>query len=291
MKKSTRASAGEWDESQLAALRQVHVNMPWKYLPQYFGMVLDLAINLEVGIEAADLETVSRSEFATAAKQLHEAGCRITLHGPFWDLCPGSSDGCIRQTAFLRYQQLLDLVTIFCPIQVVLHTGYDPRHHGVNPQPFLERSLSVWEPIVDRAATLGVPVLLENVWEPGPGLHRTLFSRLSSPFLGFCLDVGHQHSFSSTSLTLWVEALVDVLKEIHLHDNHGNADEHLPVGAGNIDFRLLFSLLKRHEKKPLFTLEPHAEEHLAQSLAGLALVLDDWGAYRDSARDSAEVTA
>ena len=262
------------DEAQTEVLHQVHVNMPWKYFPDYFEMVLEFRMNVEIGLEAEQLDGVSRSEFRSVARRLHERGCRITLHGPFWDLCPGSSDALIRQVSQFRLQQLFDLVEIFQPLQVVCHTGYDPRHHGGYRDFYLERSLAVWEPMVARAEGSRVPLLLENVWEYDPELHRELFAALESPYFRFCLDVGHQHSFSQTPLLEWVEALGDFLAELHAHDNCGHRDEHLPVGRGTIDFDSLFTVLRARAITPLITLEPHREEHLAESLAGLVKVMD-----------------
>jgi sugar phosphate isomerase/epimerase len=261
------------DQAMIETLKQVHVNMPWKYLPDYLELVLELRINVEIGLEADQLDGVSRSEFRSVAQKLHERGCRITLHGPFWDLCPGSTDALIRQVSQFRFQQLFDLVEVFQPVRVICHTGYDPRHHGSNCEFYLARSLAIWEPLVARAEASKIPLLLENVWEYGPDLHRGLLAKLGSPYCGFCLDVGHQHSFSRTPLPEWIEALGDFLQEIHVHDNKGTRDDHLPVGQGTIDFEALFRLLRTKSIFPLITLEPHQEAHLAESLAGLVRVM------------------
>jgi len=261
-------------EAQIKTLQRVHVNMPWRHLPDYLDPVIQLSINVEVGLEAEHLDGVSRTLFHSVAKKLHQAGCRITLHGPFWDLCAGSSDALIRQVSQFRLHQLFDLVEVFQPIQVVCHTGFDPSHHGCHHDSFLERSLAVWEPLVARAEILKTPLLFENVWEYGPELHRQLLTTFNSQYCGFCLDVGHQHSFSRTSMPIWVQTLAEFLMELHVHDNCGSHDDHLPVGQGNIDFRSLFTLLQARSIEPLITLEPHREEHLAESLAGLVKVMD-----------------
>ncbi len=261
------------DEASAGLLAQVHVNLPWKFLPDYLEMVLEHRINVEIGLEAEQLDSVSRSLFGSVAEKLREKGCRISLHGPFWDLCPGSSDALIRRVSQLRLQQLFDLVGIFQPVRVVCHTGFDPRHHGRDHKCYLERSLAIWEPLTARAELSKIPLLLENVWEYGPELHRELFAVLDSPYCRFCLDVGHQHSFSRTPLSAWIETLGDYLDEIHVHDNSGIHDDHLPVGHGTIDFALLFGLLRSRAIDPLLTLEPHRDEHLAESLAGLLRVM------------------
>jgi sugar phosphate isomerase/epimerase len=261
------------NKSSADMLAQVHVNLPWKFLPNYLETVLELRINVEIGLEAAQLDEVPRSLFRSVTEKLHQRGCRITLHGPFWDLCPGSSDALIRQASHFRLHQLFDLVEVFHPIQVVCHTGFDPRHHGSHPEQYRERSLLIWEPLVARAERSKVPLLLENVWEYGPELHGEFFAALQSPFCKFCLDVGHQHSFSKTSLAKWIEVLGDHLQEIHVHDNRGIHDEHLPVGRGSINFAGLFGLLRVKSITPLITLEPHREEDFAESLAGLTAAM------------------
>jgi len=280
--RNPRHSLLNLNKSSADILAQVHVNLPWKFLPNYLEMVLEMRMNVEIGLEAEQLDEVPRTLFRSVAEKLHQRGCRITLHGPFWDLCPGSSDVLIRQLSQFRLQQLYDLVEIFQPIQVVCHTGFDPRHHGIHREFYRERSLAIWEPLVARAERSKVPLLLENVWEYGPELHGELFAALKSPYCRFCLDVGHQHSFSKTSLAKWVEALGDYLNEIHVHDNRGIHDEHLPVGHGSIDFAMLFRLLRARTINPLITLEPHREEDLAESLAGLA------GAMRVDAKSKAD---
>ena len=75
-------------------------------------------------------------------------------------------------------------------------------------------------------------------------------------------------------MPIWVQTLAEFLMELHVHDNCGSHDDHLPVGQGNIDFRSLFTLLQARSIQPLITLEPHREEHLAESLAGLVKVMD-----------------
>ncbi len=114
------------------------------------------------------------------------------------------------------------------------------------------------------------PLVLENVWEEDPELHLELLERIKSPWFGFCLDIGHQHSFSRTTLDKWLQATWPYLKEVHLHDNDGSFDTHFPVGSGTIDFDYLFDFLGEKKISPMLTMEPHTVEHLYETLAGLA---------------------
>jgi len=255
-------------------LGRVHVNAPWDYLLQHMEMILEHRINVEIGFDGDGLDRAPRADLKRAAEQLSNRGCRATLHGPFWDLSPGSLDPLVRQVTRRRLEQLFEMVEIFNPLQIVCHTGYDPRHHGGYRQIWMDHSVATWEILVRKFEALRTPLLIENVWEDGPEIHSELFQRIDSPFFGFCLDVGHQHSFSTTSLPVWLEALWQRLQELHLHDNDGTRDAHLPIGRGEIDFRGLFAFLRERNRDPLITLEPHAEEHLPETLAGLLEVVD-----------------
>jgi len=73
---------------------------------------------------------------------------------------------------------------------------------------------------------------------------RTLFERLQNQGVRFCFDIGHQHAFSRSTLEDWLRALGSYLGQLHLHDNHGTADEHLPVGEGNFPFGDLFQFIR-----------------------------------------------
>jgi len=57
------------------------------------------------------------------------------------------------------------------------------------------------------------------------------------------------------------------IAQLHLHDNTGAWDDHLPLGRGNIDFKSFFRQLREiQETPPVVTLEPHQERDLWASL-------------------------
>jgi sugar phosphate isomerase/epimerase len=273
----------------LALLQAVHVSLPWKHLPRRLETILEYRMNLELGFAASDLDRTTRSQVERVGRRLREAGCRITVHAPFWDLAAGSLDPKVRQISRFRLHQLFDLVEPLNPIHVVCHTGFDPNHHHGHVKFWVEKSLETWGPLVDRARQLNVLLLLENVWEHDPALHRQLFKRLRSPFLGWCLDVGHQHAFGRSSTLQWLKALAPFLRELHLHDNAGLQDHHLAIGQGTFDFRTLFGYLAKKGLNPVLTLEPHRDADLVPSLQALSQMWQPWpGPRRLDAKQSRE---
>lgn len=69
----------------------------------------------------------------------------------------------------------------------------------------------------------------------------------------FCFDVGHAHIEGG------VEAGLELMRErvvsVHVHDNHGDKDEHLPPGEGTIDWDAAFAALASAPEKPELVME------------------------------------
>ena len=251
--------------------RQVQVNIPFSMLwDQYADRFLQAGLNPEVGIDAASMDRFSRADFAAMARRLLERGVTVTIHGPFFDMCPGSLDPQIRAVTRKRFEQLLELVPLFEPKTVVLHAGYDWKRYGYVRDAWLENSLTTWRWLAEQLHALGSRLMLENVYESEPEEIRTLFEQLSGQGVGLCLDTGHLTAFGNASAVEWLDTLAAHLGQLHLHDNHGSYDQHLALGTGGIDFAAFFQhLAALFPTPPVITLEPHQEEALAPSLSYL----------------------
>ena len=218
--------------------------------------VLAIGLQPEIYFSGFSLDRLSGAEVERTSKALREKNTPITFHAPFMDLNPGAVDEKIREITVLRIRQVLKLVYFFHPRNIVLHPGYDRWRYDGDVDRWLKNSLLTWKPLVEEAEALAVKMALENVFDESPEPLRRLLDEVNSPFLGYCLDAGHGNLFSEVPLEDWVGVLGPRLLEIHLHDNHGDADEHLPLGQGSIDFPGLFSFLKEKKVLPIYTIEP-----------------------------------
>jgi sugar phosphate isomerase/epimerase len=252
-------------------LRHVQVNAPFTMMhDKYLDLFIRHGINPEIGIDATALERFSLSDFGRIAEKLHKRNLSITMHGPFVDLSPGSPDPAVRALTRHRFEQLLELVALFKPKSLVCHAGYDRKRYGFHREEWIEKSLEIWSWLALCARERGAILMLENVYEDGPGDIHVLFERLAHLDVRFCLDPGHASAFGQAALEQWLESLGFYLGQIHLHDNHGDWDDHLALGYGKIDFQNLFNFLKTNNRPPpIITLEPHEEEHFWPSLAYL----------------------
>lgn len=224
-------------------------------------------LNPEIGIDAPALERFSLQDFADVAEVLHRHDLTVTLHAPFVDLSAGSTDPAIRAVTRRRFVEILRLLPVFRPRTVVAHAGYDWQRYEYFRETWLDNSVAFWAEVAEGLERAGSRLMLENVYEHGPGEMRELLERLRPGKVGLCLDCGHLTAFGRAPLEEWLSVLGSFIGQLHLHDNHGEKDDHLPLGRGVIDFSALFDYLKTERRRPpVITLEIHRTADLATSM-------------------------
>jgi sugar phosphate isomerase/epimerase len=261
-----------------ALTSQVQVNIPFSYLWRgYLEKFLELGLNPEIGLDGFSLSQYAPAVFRRAARAFHQTGRRITLHGPFQDLLPGSLDDAVLAASRRRLRQAFRYLRVFRPVTVVCHLGYEAKVYDSTCAPeWLARSTATWKELATYAAAHGTMVRLENVYETEPELLLEVVRRVDAANLGVCLDVGHLYVFGGGDLNRWLETLAPVIGQLHLHDNRGEADEHLALGTGSIPWPQVLSFFAGRGQRPLITLEPHEEGSLQPSLEFLAQIWP-WG--------------
>lgn len=250
--------------------RRVQVCVPFTLLREtLLDQFTAHRLNPEIGIDAAALDRFAPAEFAEVAQVLERHQLAVTLHAPFVDLAAGSTDPAIRAVTRRRFDEILRLVPLFRPRTVVAHAGYQWQRHEYYRSAWMDLSTAFWTETAERLGRDGARLMLENVYEETPGEIRELFERLRPAGVGWCLDCGHLTAFGKAPLMEWLETLGAFIGQIHLHDNHGRKDDHLPLGRGVIEFDRLFDYLRTAGCRPVMTLEIHAADGLWASLAHL----------------------
>lgn len=251
-------------------LQKIQIHVPFHLLRgKMMQRVVRDRINPEIGFNHHDLDRFRAGEFREVADRLVDSGLSVTFHAPFMDLRPGALDPRIRQVSVDRLRQLFDLVPWFRPRSVVCHASFDERYYINTEATWLENSLETWRTLLGSVRGTATVIAIENVYERDPGQMKPLLVALASPQVRFCFDAGHANAFGYAPLGRWIEVLGEYLCEIHIHDNHGTTDEHLPVGEGNIPFPELFSLLRRKRVRPILTVEAHSGEGLERTLKNI----------------------
>ena len=159
-----------------------------------------------------------------------------------WYLPIGSPLRDLRVCAVEIFKQYLDaFVDLGCD-KVTIHSNWPPStmfsaNEGVKYQ---TESL---QSIVGFAKEGGVKVMLEPLGTVHDHAHNIDRLLELNEELFFHADIGHLNIFGRNPAE-YLSRYKDKLIHIHLHDNNGIDDLHLPMGSGNIDWDHLIGVLK-----------------------------------------------
>ncbi len=191
----------------------------------------------------------------------------VTIHGPFMDLSPAAVDPLVREVTLKRFTRTLDVAGFFGATNVVFHSGFEKWKYNHKTDLWLEGSLRTWKPLVALAEEKGLTVAIENIFEEDPVNLRMLAEAVGSGAFGICFDSGHFNLFSKIPLKEWLEMISPYLLELHLHDNDGTMDSHVPPGEGVFDFEAAFRYLDGLGADDcIVTVETHSVDDIRKSI-------------------------
>ena len=170
---------------------------------------------------------------------------KVSVHGPLGNASLASINPGIWRESVRQYLAAVELAHDVGATVLVVHPGdlRDPRFAAG----FTRLSEEALGRLARRAEELGVTLAVENCGPYHAGVDRTadhlaaLIASVGSSRLKACLDVGHG-AVNKNTVEL-VRLLGKAIVHLHVHDNHGQRDEHLPMGRGTIDFSVLRPLL------------------------------------------------
>ena len=133
---------------------------------------------------------------------------------------------------------------------------------------------AVLDPVVSRAADMGVVLVMENIEDIVPADRKLLCESFASPALQLSIDTGHaQYAHGSTGappVDYFVRSAGEMLNHIHLQDADGHADRHWAIGDGNILWTSVFAAIGELTVKPRLILELRDKSGIPASMAWLA---------------------
>ncbi len=241
-------------------------HVPWAQIDSCLEPALDLGLAPEIAIKGPELDEIDEQQLQRAAGTLAGAGVRPRVHAPFFDLNPGALDPLIRQATRQRLEQALEISAKLQANLMIVHPGVDKWRYPRLENVWLDLALDFFPALVGLAESIDCRLAIENIYEESPDTLVQLVNGIDSSFFGHCFDAGHWHLFGRRPMDEWLKSVSSKLFHLHLHDNHGRADEHLPVGDGTIDFSPLQRHLKGMSALPSITLEARSLEHLQRSL-------------------------
>lgn len=225
------------------------------YLPEVAALGAGIELG-SYGLAGVRSERDWAARFALHQALRAEFQGTVAIHGPFLGMEYGHIDHMIREVVARRMDMTFDVAVRLRASRVVLHSGYTLEHDVFNLQDvWLGSSVEFWRREILRWADAGIVVVLENDIDRSPDLLVRLVNEIDSPWLGLCMDLGHQHVFSDLDAVEWVRRMDGRLMHIHLHDNDGTADTHWRIGRGTIDFEPFYAEVAQRVPQATMSLE------------------------------------
>jgi len=202
---------------------------------QSFDLASELGLFLEIAYDQHEMDPR-----LPGARELAEtgraAGVGFSLHLPFVDWNIASLVPQMQRLSLERTQRAIAFGAEIGATCGVLHTGHLPLRL---PEVVAHAHRQVHQAL--EQLELAIPVALENLGLGRMDLLETpieLVDMLEAhPQYGYCLDVGHALVQRGPGGPQEYHRLLHSrLIHLHLHDNQGSQDEHLPCGAGAVDW-------------------------------------------------------
>ena len=155
----------------------------------------------------------------------------------------------IRKASLSEVLNSLETASELGATKVVLHPSYIGGMGIFVMDTAIKYAFESLSAIVAKADQLKICLCLENMF---PKYHMCVepedFIEIfkTFPTLRLTLDTGHANIDDSSGQRLFefIKLFESRLNHIHISDNLGEKDDHLPIGAGNIDFRKITNALK-----------------------------------------------
>lgn len=187
-----------------------------------------------------------QGEIMTALKK-HQMG--LVCHLPTFVYTADLSDR-IRQASVDEVTASLEVAAELHPQKVVLHPGYINGLGTYVMKMSIDYAMQSLDQIMETADRLGMPVCIENMFPKYPGwIEADDFNRILErfPSIMLTLDIAHAHigSKNGKRALRFMTLYPDRIHHVHVSDNFGKEDSHLPIGAGNIPYREIIKGLKK----------------------------------------------
>lgn len=184
-------------------------------------------------------QTLTQEMMERVQDILETTHLQLSLHLPFSDLNLASLNPYIWEETLRQQMEYLERAAPFIEVAVV-HPGHLSPLGMQLPDMAWEKNLEGLDRLCRFASDFNVMVCVENmvnmkfIFGKKAGEIEGMVDTIDCDNLAITLDVGHAHTNHMVEEFL---SLKDKVRHVHAHDNHGERDEHLPVGEGSIDWK------------------------------------------------------
>ncbi len=197
----------------------------------------------------------------------------FSIHAPCSDLNIASVNPAVRRLSIRMILDVIEFAAEAGILRVTFHPGhFSPLGKRV-PERVAKLNHRALARIGDHAAEFGVVAAVENMPYPGwtcGNSAEELVSMIDESGVAICFDIGHAHINDQLDEML---NLADRIVNVHLHDNHGDRDEHLALGEGTVPYERVLEPLQERYRGDII-LEMRSIEDGVSSKERLAAVLE-----------------
>lgn len=164
----------------------------------------------------------------------------LTMHLPFSDMNLAGLNTGIHDEVMRQMECYLGMASDLVEL-AVLHPGYLSPYGNQVPDRAWQVNIDSIQRLCDFASDRGILIAVENmpdfpkIYGKIPDEMLEILDQVDRDNVGMTLDVGHANTMGLVDE--FVGKCLDRIKHMHIHDNHGAHDEHLPLGQGNIDWK------------------------------------------------------
>ena len=201
--------------------------------------------------------------FRLLKMQYGASGLVHSVHGAFIDVNPASGDAEIRAISRKRCAESCALAKEIGAKNVVFHSSCLSFVRGTYMDRWAGECAEFYE---ELAETYDLMMMIENSQDIDPVPIRQLMNRISDHRIGVCLDLGHAN-YSGTPVSAWLDSLGERIRYMHLSDNRGHYDDHLPLGRGTVDWGEVHRFWKQSGQTMPMTFEVGGMDGVRESLS------------------------
>jgi len=211
--------------------------------------------------------TLNKQRVSILKNMRESCTLEYSVHAPFADINIASPSKPILTTMLKRLEKSIAYASDLNAYVWVFHPGLKTGVSMFYPGMDWLQNLKTTRLLLKIASDYGVKIAIENVPEPYPFLMKnvkqfTKFYEEINEDIGLVFDVGHANL--NGQIEYFLTSFANKIVHIHAHDNHGNDDQHLGIGYGNIDWKNFANLLRRISYDKVVIVE--SVEHVEQSM-------------------------
>lgn len=224
---------------------------------------------MESGLHGIEIQScqsyISQEKYDTYMRNIQvllDNGAGLTIHAPIIDINLGSTNHRMRRLSIQHICEAAELALKLGASILVVHGGmgvltmppggWSAGRFRDSYQARQSRLNKVHELVVDSVREIAdrypsITIGMENLVYPHelyrfPEEMLVLAAEIDRPNVGLTLDIGHAATVGQEAVAYLNEAKNELV-HVHMHDNNGSRDEHLPLGDGQIDYRSFMAAL------------------------------------------------